>query len=155
MVFGTAFSKFQTKVSKSNDLSKDCEGVVGLDSASSCCDWIKSDRFCDFDFTLLEASPRWSALSTGHASNVEDGDRYGEVCELELPVLLLDRVVPEDFLAFFAIALFSSRKTRSKSSGYPGHTRADFLQLPHVGRFSSHFIRRVLHIPHPRLGLPV
>lgn len=77
MVFGTAFSKFQTKVSKSNDLSKDCEGVVGLDSASSCCDWIKSDRFCDFDFTLLEASPRWSALSTGHASNVEDGDLIG------------------------------------------------------------------------------
>ena len=74
MVFGTAFSKFQTKVSKSNDLSKDCKDVVGLGSASSCCEWIESDRFCDFDFTLLEASPCWSALSAGHASNVEDGD---------------------------------------------------------------------------------
>lgn len=120
--------------------------------------------------------------------------RCGEVCELEPPVLLLDGVVPEDFRALLAIALFSSRKTRSKSSGYPGHTRADFLQLPHIGLFSSHcawlageprfgsqllvsryrdqhhqvnersnsreapthtFIRRLLHMPHPRLGLPV
>jgi hypothetical protein len=80
------------------------------------------------------------------------------------------------------MALFSSRKTRSNSSGKPGHLRRDFLQLPHVGLFSSHCAQSVrdrawlssgadatrrdrthqrtlilllLHMPHPRLGLPV
>jgi hypothetical protein len=80
------------------------------------------------------------------------------------------------------MALFSSRKTRSNSSGNPGHLRRDFLQLPHVGLFSSHCAQSVrdrawlssgadatrrdrthqrtlilllLHMPHPRLGLPV
>lgn len=58
--------------------------------------------------------------------------------ELEPAELPLDAVVPEVFLAFFAMALFSSRNTRSNSSGYPGQSRPDFLQLPQVGRFSSH-----------------
>lgn len=64
--------------------------------------------------------------------------KLGEVPELEAPVLFVESVGPDVFLAFLAIALFSSRKTRSKSSGNPGQSRPDFLQLPHVGFLSSH-----------------
>jgi hypothetical protein len=64
--------------------------------------------------------------------------RCGEVCELEALAVLLDGADPGVFFALRAIALFSSRKTRSNSSGYPGQSRPDFLQLPQVGRFSSH-----------------
>jgi hypothetical protein len=64
--------------------------------------------------------------------------RCGEGCELEPPVLLLDGPDPDVFFALRAIALFSSRNTRSNSSGYPGQSRPDFLQLPHVGLSSLH-----------------
>ncbi len=38
IVVGTVFSKFQMKVSKSNDCSKDCEGGLWRDNSSSCSD---------------------------------------------------------------------------------------------------------------------
>ena len=45
---------------------------------------------------------------------------------------------PETFLALRSNAAFSSRKTRSNSSGYPGHVRPDFRHWVQVGRISSH-----------------
>jgi hypothetical protein len=66
---------------------------------------------------IWKADSPGTAFSPGDTSNVEEGDRRGEVLELDAPVLWVDAVVPEDFLAFLAIALFSSRKTKSKSSG--------------------------------------
>lgn len=47
----------------------------------------------------------------------EETYRCGEVCELEPAVLLLEGANPVVFFAFRAMALFSSRKTKSKSSG--------------------------------------
>ena len=64
--------------------------------------------------------------------------------EFVLPGVLLEATGPEILLAFLAMALFSSRKTKSKSSGKPGQSRPDFLQFPHTGRFSSHWINLVV-----------
>lgn len=53
--------------------------------------------------------------------------------------LVVERFLFEAFCALFLVADVSLRNIRSNSSGYPGQSRPDFLQLPHPGpRPSSH-----------------
>jgi hypothetical protein len=71
-----------------------------------------SDMFAE----LIRYEP-YRRVQQGGTNKIGRAYRCGEVCELEPPVLLLDGPESEDFFALRAMALFSSRKTRSNSSG--------------------------------------